>query len=363
MRLDAIEREGGALAQSTIWISLVSALLLGTLTFVFTRQLVVRPLGRLVQGTRRVSAGDLSQRVAVQGTGELGVLQASFNEMGTALEATRAERDALLAGLERQVKERTEALERAQERLIQTEKLSSLGRLSASIAHEINNPLAGILTTAKLLIRTMGDRADDPKAAWIVKQLGLVQRETERCTAIVRNLLGFARERPLTLTDADVNLALDEALFLVHNQIALQNIVLERELGPVPPVRADFGQLRQAFANIIINACDAMPKGGRLRVRSQAVAEDHVMEVTIADTGVGIQREQLSKVLDPFFTTKEKGTGLGLSVVYGVVERHGGRLSIDSEPGAGTTVTIRLPLVSADGRPAAAPAEPAHGAA
>jgi two-component system NtrC family sensor kinase len=363
MRLDAIEREGGALAQSTIWISLVSALLLGTLTFVFTRQLVVRPLGRLVQGTRRVSAGDLSQRVAVQSTGELGVLQASFNEMGTALEATRAERDALLAGLERQVKERTEALERAQERLIQTEKLSSLGRLSASIAHEINNPLAGILTTAKLLIRTMGDRADDPKAAWIVKQLGLVQRETERCTAIVRNLLGFARERPLTLTDADVNLALDEALFLVHNQIALQNIVLERELGPVPPVRADFGQLRQAFANIIINACDAMPKGGRLRVRSRAVAEDHIMEVSIADTGVGIPREQLSKVLDPFFTTKEKGTGLGLSVVYGVVERHGGRLSIDSEPGAGTTVTIRLPLVSADGRPAAAPAEPANGAA
>ena len=160
-----------------------------------------------------------------------------------------------------------------------------------------------------------------------------------------------------------MNVALDEALFLVHNQIALQNIVLERELGPVPPVRADFGQLRQAFANIIINACDAMPKGGRLRVRSRAVAEDHVMEVSIADTGVGIPREQLSKVLDPFFTTKEKGTGLGLSVVYGVVERHGGRLSIDSEPGAGTTVTIRLPLVSADGRPAAAPAEPAHGAA
>ena len=363
MRLDAIEREGGALAQSTIWISVVFALLLGTLTFVFTRQLVVRPIGRLVQGTRGVGAGDLTQRVPVQGPGELAVLQASFNEMGTALEATRAERDTLLAGLEQQVKERTEALERAQERLIQTEKLSSLGRLSASIAHEINNPLAGILTTAKLVIRTLEDRTDDPKGPWIVKQLGLVRRETERCTAIVRNLLGFARERPLTLTDADVNAALDEALFLVHNQIVLQNIVLEREFAPVPAVRADLGQLRQAFADIIINACDAMPNGGTLRVRSRVVAEDDALEVSIVDTGVGIPREQLSKVLDPFFTTKEKGTGLGLSVVYGVVERHCGRLFIDSEPGAGTTVTIRLPLASGGERPAPVPVEPAHGAA
>ena len=296
----------------------------------------------------------------VKSSGELAVLESSFNEMGTALEATRAERDALLAGLERQVRERTEALERAQERLIQTEKLSSLGRLSASIAHEINNPLAGILTTAKLLIRTIGD-APDPQATWMVRQLGLVQRETERCTAIVRNLLGFARERPLTLTDADVNVALDEALFLVQNQFALQNITLERDLAPVPPVRADFGQLRQAFANIIINACDAMPKGGSLRVRTRALQPEQAVEVVIGDTGTGIPRELLSKVLDPFFTTKEKGTGLGLSVVYGVVERHRGKLSIDSQPGAGTAVTIRLPLVSAV--PGAAPAaDIAHGA-
>jgi two-component system, NtrC family, sensor kinase len=361
LRLDAIDRESGALQQSTLWLSLLAALTLGTLTFVFARQVVVRPLGRLVRGTRRLSAGDLTQRVPVKSSGELALLESSFNEMGQALEATRAERDALLASLERQVQDRTEALERTQERLIQTEKLSSLGRLSASIAHEINNPLAGILTTAKLLIRTLGDAPGDPQATWMVRQLGLVQRETERCTAIVRNLLGFARERPLTLTDADVNVALDEALFLVQNQFALQNIALERHFGPVPPVRADFGQLRQAFANIIINACDAMPNGGTLRVRTRVVPPDHVVEVVIGDTGTGIPRELLSKVLDPFFTTKEKGTGLGLSVVYGVVERHGGKLSIDSQPGAGTAVTIRLPLISAVPG-AAPPASATHGA-
>jgi two-component system NtrC family sensor kinase len=158
-----------------------------------------------------------------------------------------------------------------------------------------------------------------------------------------------------------VNVALDEALFLVQNQFALQNIALERHFGPVPPVRADFGQLRQAFANIIINACDAMPNGGTLRVRTRVVPPDHVVEVVIGDTGTGIPRELLSKVLDPFFTTKEKGTGLGLSVVYGVVERHGGKLSIDSQPGAGTAVTIRLPLISAVPG-AAPPASATHGA-
>jgi two-component system, NtrC family, sensor kinase len=190
-----------------------------------------------------------------------------------------------------------------------------------------------------------------------------VQRETERCAAIVRNLLGFARERPLTLGDMDVNAALDEALFLVASQVAIQNIAIDRALVPVPAVRGDFGQIRQAFANLIINACDAMPGGGTLKVHSRA--DNGLVEVVIADTGSGIPPDVLSKVLDPFFTTKERGTGLGLSVVYGVVERHGGRLAIESEVGRGTTVTIRLPLaaspsVGTAGELATAPAV-AHG--
>ena len=335
------------------------------LTFAFTHRLVIHPVRRLVAATKRVRAGTLDEHVPVSGSGEIGVLEESFNEMERSLSAARAERNELLQGLERQVRERTAALERAQAQLIQTEKLSSLGKLSASIAHEINNPLAGILTTAKLLIRTIGETPDDPRTASTIRLLTLVQRETERCSAIVRNLLGFARERALTLTDADVNAALDEALFLVANQLALQGIDLQRDLTPVPAVRSDFGQLRQAFANIMINACDAMPEGGTLRVRSAFVAAEGVIAIEIADTGVGISPEQLTKVLDPFFTTKEKGTGLGLSVVYGVVERHGGRLSIESAPGAGTTVTIRLPLSGAETQSAGVAAAPGavHGAA
>jgi two-component system NtrC family sensor kinase len=343
LRLDAIDVESSLLQRNTILLSLLATLALGTVTFAFTHKMIVRPVAQLVDGTNRVSLGELDRAVPVHGSDELAVLGTSFNQMGQALTQANTERNQLLENLERQVAERTKALERAQAQMIQTEKLSSLGKLAASIAHEINNPLAGILTTAKLLIRTIEERPDDKRATFLVRHLRLVQRETERCTAIVRNLLGFARERPRARSDVDVNAALDEALFLVSSQVGIQNIALERQLEPVPPVRADFGQIRQAFANLLINACDAMPKGGTLRA-STRLTGDEMVEVVIADSGTGIPRDVMSKVLDPFFTTKEKGTGLGLSVVYGVVERHGGRLMLDSEPGHGTTVTIRLPL-------------------
>jgi two-component system NtrC family sensor kinase len=228
--------------------------------------------------------------------------------------------------------------------LIQSEKLSSLGRLAASVAHEINNPLSGILTYSKLMIRTLEEPPiTDSVRAGALKQLRLVQRETERCSAIVRNLLDFARERPLTLADVGVNAILDDALVLVTNQAKLQNITLERDLASASQVHGDFGQLRQAFINIIINACDAMARGGTLRIatRDDAAARQVVIEVT--DTGTGIAPEHLARVVDPFFTTKEKGTGLGLSVVYGIVERHGGQLQIQSAVGVGTTVRIQLP--------------------
>jgi two-component system NtrC family sensor kinase len=339
-------------------LALLAAVMLGFVTVTFTRRMVIRPVSSLVAGTKRVIEGDLAQTVPVTGSNEIAVLESSFNRMERSLAQASAERNQLLDNLERQVRERTAALERAQDQLIQTEKLSSLGRLSASIAHEINNPLAGILTTAKLLIRTL-DGSADAQTPFLLRHLRLVQRETERCTAIVRNLLGFARERPLTLGDIDVNAALEEALFLASNQITLQNIVLERSLTPLPLVRADFGQIRQAFANLVINACDAMPAGGTLAVRSAVAPTGDAIELSIRDTGHGMSPEVLSKVLDPFFTTKEKGTGLGLSVVYGVVKRHGGRLSIDSAPGQGTTITIQLP-VAARAEPAVAYA--AHGA-
>ena len=335
-----------ALQRRTAVIAVLTILGLAVTMIVFTRRRLVGPIEQLAQGVQRVSAGELQEQVPVFGSGEVAALAQAFNDMEASLLEIRRQRLALLDSLEQQVQERTAALKKAQERLIQSEKLSSLGRLAASIAHEINNPLAGILTYAKLLVRTLEEAPpDEAGRAKIVGQLKLVERETQRCTAIVRNLLDFARERPLKLTQVEVNAVIGEALFLINNQVTLQNIHLAHELGPPSSIEADFGQIRQALVNILINACDAMPNGGTLEIRSRRLNGD--VEIVVRDTGVGIPPEHLKKVLDPFFTTKEKGTGLGLSVVYGIIERHGGALKIDSAPGDGTTVTITLPVFCA----------------
>ncbi|HEY6104423.1 MAG TPA: ATP-binding protein, partial [Anaeromyxobacteraceae bacterium] len=243
------------------------------------------------------------------------------------------------------VEERTAELRTAQDQMVRTEKLSSLGKLAASIAHEINNPLAGILTFAKLMIRTLDQGpVGDGERRGLVRNLSLVQRETERCSAIVRNLLDFARERPMQLKAVNLNQVVEEALSLIAHQSAIQNVVLEKDLAPVPPVEADFGQLRQAFVNIAINAVEAMAQGGRLTVVTRPRPDDWQVEIVFTDTGPGIPPAVMQKMFDPFFTTKEKGTGLGLSVVYGIVERHHGKVEVETGEGKGTRFTIRLPV-------------------
>ncbi|MBI2221746.1 MAG: HAMP domain-containing protein [Acidobacteria bacterium] len=342
MSLSNVDGTLASLQRRTAEVAVITVLGLAMTVIVFTRRSLVQPVQQLVGGVRRVTHGDLKEPVPVSGSGEIAELARAFNEMEAALQEVRRQRLALLDGLEQQVQDRTAALRKAQEQMVQSEKLSSLGRLAASIAHEINNPLAGILTYAKLLVRTLEEAPpDEAQRAKIIGQLKLVERETQRCTAIVRNLLDFARERELKLTQVDVNAVLGETLFLINNQVKMQNIQLQSELGDVPPIEADFGQIRQALVNILINACDAMPSGGTLHIVSRNAGGS--AEVAVRDTGTGIRPEHLKKVFDPFFTTRDKGTGLGLSVVYGIVERHGGTLKIDSTPGEGTTVTITLP--------------------
>jgi two-component system, NtrC family, sensor kinase len=340
-RLDA---ETVAFRGWTLAAGALAAAVLGFLVWLFTRHHLMRPVAALVQATRRVAKDQLELEVPVTWKGELGILATSFNDMTRSLRTTKGELDTLMHDLERQVEERTAALRSAQDQLVRTEKLTSLGKLSASIAHEINNPLAGILTFAKLIVRTLEQGTpDEATRRALVKHLLLVQRETERCSAIVRNLLDFARERPLALKDVNVTHVVDEAIQLLGNQIQIQGVTLERTLRPVPPVDADFGQIRQAFVNVIMNACEAMARGGKLVIETALVEGGKWVETSFQDSGPGIPPDHLSRIFDPFFTTKERGTGLGLSVVYGIVERHGGKIELHTEIGKGTRIAIRLP--------------------
>ena len=340
-RLDAETRafRGRILAAAAL-----AAAFLGVFVWLFTRRFIMRPVAALVQATRRVARDQLELEIPVTWSGELGLLAASFNDMTRSLRVARGDLEALNSSLEQQVHDRTEALRAAQGQLVRSEKLSSLGKLSASIAHEINNPLAGILTFAKLIIRTLDQGTpDEATRKTLVKHLLLVERETERCSAIVRNLLDFARDRPLAVKEVDVGSVLEESVQLLANQINIQSVRLTRTARPVAPVDGDFGQLRQAFVNVIMNACEAMSRGGALAIDVGPAEGGRWVEVAFTDTGPGIAPEHLSKIFDPFFTTKEKGTGLGLSVVYGIIERHGGKIEIQSQVGKGTRVAIRLP--------------------
>jgi two-component system, NtrC family, sensor kinase len=352
MSLEDEDHAVAALRRSTILFAGLGIAVLAATVGLFVRGYVIRPLGEVVAATGRIAAGHLDQRIGMRRTDEFGQLAASFNDMTASLQQARGELQRLNESLERQVQDRTAALKNAQAQLVQSEKMSSLGKLAASVAHEINNPLAGILTYAKLLIRMHeeGEMTDKVRDS-CTRNLRLVQRETERCSAIVRNLLDFARQRPPSLKDLDVSTVLEEALSLLSHRLMMQNVELVKDLPPMPLVKADFGQLRQSFVNIALNACEAMNKGGTLTVLARA--RETTVEVLVSDTGPGIAPEHLSRILDPFFTTKEKGTGLGLSVVYGIIERHGGRLDIKSQVGQGTTVIVELPIAPAGASPTA----------
>ncbi len=352
--LGPLEANVLAFRRGFVMVLSATVVLLAGLLYLFGRAEVVEPVAALVEGTRRVARDDLDVEIRVASQGELGLLAGSFNEMTRSLRRLEDELEGVMHGLEHEVEARTAELREAHEQLVRTEKLSSLGKLAASIAHEINNPLAGILTFAKLVSRTLADGPpDDARRAALQRNLALIERETQRCSTIVRNLLDFARERPMQPRCLDPRAPLDEALSLLEDQLKTHDIEVERDLAAVPEVVADFGQLRQAFLNIAFNACEAMGHSGRLKVTTRDAGD--AIEVVISDTGPGIEPERLQKIFDPFFTTKEKGTGLGLSVVYGIVERHGGKISVESELGRGTAFTIRLPVPAA----AAAPSAPA----
>jgi two-component system NtrC family sensor kinase len=308
-------------------------------------RLVLSPMRRLRAAMARVAAGDLDTPVPVTSGDEMGDLARSWNAMTDEVRRARGQLLESNRTLEQRVLEKTRQVERAHKEMVLVEKMASLGKLAAVVAHEINNPLAGIRTYARLL-RRRGIAAGGPDDAETDRILEMVDGEAGRCGDIVRNLLLFSRSSPARFAEADVPPLLERCRLLLRHQAELQGVTLEVDTEEaLPRVTCDAGQVEQMALALAMNALEATPTGGRVVLGARRDGEEGGLLLTVSDTGSGIREEDQARIFEPFFTTKEagKGVGLGLAVVYGIVTRHGGRIEVDSRPGVGTVFTVRLP--------------------
>lgn len=284
-----------------------------------------RSVGKLVSASRKMAKGQLDVHVTVKSRDELGELAGAFNFMASAL------------------KERDEKLkEFATKKIMESERLALIGQLAAGVAHEVNNPLQGILSYSCLLVENIDP--DDPNRELVEK----ISKQAMRCKNIIRGLLDFSRQTAAEMKYYQVNSLVRESLSLVERQSIFHNIELAKNIdADLPNTILDPSQIQQVLINIIINAAEAMEGQGRLTVATRTDPSKKFIEVEISDTGVGISKENLERIFDPFFTTKDAGhgTGLGLAISFGIVKKHGGTIQVDSELGKGTTFILRLPIV------------------
>jgi len=312
------------------------------LLYFFITSKMTRPLREMAAATAKIAEGDLSVEVSGKSEDEIGRLAQSFNHMLVRLKQARKELEDYGRVLEEKVEERTQELTKMQDHLIQSEKLASMGQLSASIAHEVNNPLSGALIYNQLIAKKI-TRGDFDREA-ILNYLSKMEHELSRSTKLIRSLLDFSVQSEPKIKEVNINEVLNRALELGIHAGSKENTRVEKDLQPLPTLMVDPDQLEQVFVNLIMNALQAMPAGGTLTLRSYL--ENGELKISIKDTGCGIPPENLGKIFTPFFSTKKevKGVGLGLSVSYGIIQGLKGRIEVDSKVGEGTTFTVCLPI-------------------
>jgi two-component system NtrC family sensor kinase len=325
------------------------SVLIGSLLSVgFILLVVHRPVRELIAGTKRVAAGNLEHRLKVHSADELGELATSFNKMTVDLARAREEITAWTRTLEERVEKKTTELEQAYTGLVVNEKMASLGKLAATVAHEVNNPLFGILTYSRLVLKQLAKEELTPAGrADAIEQLHIIERESKRCGEIMKNLLEFARQAPPRKQPQALNVLVGRALTLVRHQAALQGVDLVEEFAAdLPQCLCDADQVQQVILVLLVNALEAMPHGGRVDVATQLDASGAAARICVRDSGPGIPPDVLPRIFEPFFTTKEDQhrTGLGLAVAYAIAEHHGGTLTVQSAPEKGAEFTLTLPL-------------------
>jgi two-component system NtrC family sensor kinase len=337
--------EGGRQLIGTFVIAIVIiSLMVGALVWV----MVHKPVKQLIFGTKRVAAGDLDYKLDVSSRDEVGELATSFNRMTEELKRADSEVKYWAKTLESRVEEKTAELNQAHSHILRVEKLASVGKLAAIVAHEINNPLAGILVYSKLLLKKLGKNGGPPESGnEQAEYLSMIASESARCGDIVKSLLQFSKQAPVNLASTDLNEVIRQSVRLVQHKIDLMGIRTELTLDEaLPAIVCDAQHIKQALVALFINACEAMkPEEGVLRIESRRIETVRMVEIVVGDNGIGMDDETRKRIFEPFFTTKEqgRGVGLGLAVVYGIVNSHSGEIDVESCPERGTVFRLRLP--------------------
>ena len=336
---EALFKQGLALTAYVIIFVLAVSMFLGIINY----KIVTHPVQQLTEAMEHVANGDLNYSVPIKSNDEIGMLGSAFNAMIKDLKTARDQREKWTQTLEEEIAKKTEEIQKTHANLVQTEKLASLGRMAAGVAHEINNPLTGVVTFAHLLKKQFAPESTE------AQDLDIIIEQAERCSKIIKNLLTFARATPTEKGKVSINDVLSRTIFMVQNQEKFHHIKFNINLENTQfIIVGDSSQFQQIFLNMFINAADAMGGRGNITVATHTVKEDgkSSVEIEFTDEGTGIKEEDMAKLFEPFFTTKPvgKGTGLGLSVSHGIVKHFGGTITVKSEVGKGTSFFVRLPL-------------------
>jgi two-component system NtrC family sensor kinase len=339
--------------RESLYASAAAVLLVGLISGGFIWFVVRRPVSRMARGMELVSAGDLTQRLLSTSQDELGQLAQTFNSMTQELARARSEVTAWSLTLEEKVREKTADLERAHRQMLGVEKMASLGNLASSVAHELNNPLEGILTFARLLARRVQRSAIPPEEAKpYVDDLKLMADEALRCGNIVKNLLVFARQRGVSFQSVHLGEVVSRCVLLMNHHARIHNVEIRTSAAGDDLLECDPDQVQQVLIVLMVNAIEAMgapagrPEGGTLSLDLRAGPDGGTLRLTVTDTGIGMSEETKAHIFEPFYTTKSdsKGVGLGLSVAYGILERHHALVEVESSVGKGTAFTLTFPV-------------------
>ncbi|MBF0318935.1 MAG: HAMP domain-containing protein [Nitrospirae bacterium] len=318
--------------------------LIAVTLYLLVSKLVIKPIIIISEGIKMVTRGYYGHTLDIRANDELGSLGHAYNDMTKELRAGKNELEEKTRALSEIMEQKSREVRKTQKQYMYTEKLASLGRMAASVAHELNSPLTGIIVFARLFLKRvpLENKADQDDLKVIVEQ-------AEKCSNIIAVLLGYSRTIPSDNLDMDINKAIDNALNILKNQARFYNVLIEKDLDPsVPRLQGDQSQIEQVFINLLINASDAMNNKGKVIIRTRRFTEDvnEFAEVEFTDSGPGIPIENLDKIFEPFYTTKPegKGTGLGLAVSKGIVQNAGGRIFVKSKGGEGASFFIHLPI-------------------